>query len=170
MGAGKTSVGRALAAKLGWRFVDLDPRIEQHEGRTIAAIFRELGEAAFRRMETEALRKLLEELRIAPRCVVALGGGAFVQAENARLVKGLGGRVVFLDATVEELRRRCRHLGNARPLYADENQFRQLFEARRGGYMTAGIRVDTMGKTVPQVAAEIAERLGLGERNETAEA
>ncbi len=170
MGAGKTSVGRALAAKLGWAFVDLDPRIEARQGRTVAEIFREQGEAAFRRMEAEALRELLVELESAPRSVVALGGGAFVQAENARLLKEFAAPVVFLDAPVEELRRRCRHLGDARPLYADENHFRQLFAARRGGYMAAGVRVETTGKTIPQVAAEIAERLGLGETNEIAQA
>lgn len=164
MGAGKTSVGRALAAKLGWRFVDLDPRIEARQGRTIAEIFQQQGEAAFRKAEAEALRVLMEELGTAPHCVVALGGGAFVQPENARLLEEFGARVVFLDAPVEELRQRCRHMGNARPLFADENQFRQLFEARRGGYMAAGVRVDTVGKTVPQVATEVAERLRLGEK------
>lgn len=174
MGAGKTSVGRALATKLGWSFVDLDDRIEAQRGRKIATIFREDSEPAFRRMETEALRELLEELGTQPGAagprslagpqgtVIALGGGAFVQPENAQMLAGLGAPVVFLDAPVEELRRRCGRLGDPRPLYADENQFRQLYEARRRGYMAAGFRVETGGKTVAEVATELVQRLELG--------
>ncbi len=170
MGAGKTSVGRALALQLEWRFVDLDSRIEAQAGRTIAEIFRESGESAFRREETAALRTLLDELRQGVAAVVALGGGAFVQAENAALLREFGARVVFLDAPVEELRRRCAHLGGARPLFADENQFRQLYEARRSGYMKAGFRVETAGKTVSQVVAEINQRLRLDGNNERSQA
>jgi shikimate kinase len=168
MGAGKTSVGRALAARLGWRFVDLDDRIITVAGCSIADLFREAGEPAFRRAETQALSMLLVELRQAPGAIIALGGGAFVQAANARLLQEFGAPVVFLDAPAEELRRRCRHMAGSRPLYADENQFRQLYEARRSGYMKAGLRVETVEKTVGQVAAEVAQRLGLGESYDTA--
>ncbi len=167
MGAGKTSVGHALALKLGWRFLDLDHRIETQAGQTIAEIFQASGETEFRRAETAALRELLDELRQDAAAVVALGGGAFIQAENARLLWEFGAPVVFLDAPVEELRRRCRHVGAARPLFADENQFRQLYEARRSGYMAAGLRVETSGKTVLQVATEITQQLGLGGNDES---
>ncbi len=166
MGAGKTSVGRALALQLGWRFVDLDHRIEARMERSIAEIFRESGETEFRRVETLALRELLHELRHGEAAVIALGGGAFVQPENSALLREFGARVVFLDAPFDELRRRCEHLGTTRPLFADENQFRQLYEARRSGYMRAGWRVATAGKSVSEVAAEIYQCLGLGGADE----
>ncbi len=166
MGAGKTSVGRTLAQQLGWRFIDLDCRIEARAGRTIAEIFRQSGESAFRRLETEALRRLLDELKHGAAAIVALGGGAIAQLENAALLTKFGARVLFLDAPVEELRRRCEHVAAARPLFADENQFRQLYEARRRGYMAAGLRVETAGKTVAQVATEIRQRYGLGENDD----
>lgn len=165
MGAGKTSVGIALARRLGWRFVDLDERVEKREGRKIAKIFAESGEAAFRRAETAALRELLDKSHRKP-LVIALGGGAFVQAENARLLKMSGAPVAFLDAPVEELRRRCGPKGATRPLFADENQFRQLYESRRSSYMQADIRVETTGQTVEQTAAVVASRLGLDGQDE----
>lgn len=155
MGAGKTTVGKRLARRLGWRFIDLDDLIVARQGRSIAEIFADSGEPAFRATETEVLRGLLEELTAHQPAVVALGGGAFVQPENARMLQQHGSPVVFLDASLAELRRRCLPKGRARPLFQDANQFRQLYESRRSGYMAAGIRMDTTRKTVAQVAAEL---------------
>ncbi len=163
MGAGKTSVGQALAARLGWRFVDLDDRVIASTGRSVADLFRKAGEPAFRQAETQALAALVAELRCAPGAVIALGGGAFAQPENVRMLLEFGAPVVCLDAPVEELRRRCGRSGNTRPLYADENQFRQLYEARRCAYMKASVHVGTTHKSIAQVAVEVAQRLGLGE-------
>lgn len=161
MGAGKTSVGSALAARLGWRFVDLDDRIVAREGRPIAAIFQQAGEPAFRRAETRALAELLQQLPGSGACVLALGGGAFTREENIELLERHGSSVVFLDAPLEELRRRCAPEGELRPLFRDENQFRQLYEARRGHYMRAALRVDTGAKSVEQVASELVALLQL---------
>jgi shikimate kinase len=161
MGAGKTSVGRALSRRLGLPFEDLDDRIQNREGKTIEQIFRESGEAEFRRAETAALRELLGELRRSP-CVVALGGGAFVQAGNAALIEKAEVHSVFLDAPVEELLRRCELEPKERPLRQNPEQFRELYEKRRQSYMRAILRIETGGKDVDTVAAEVACSLGLG--------
>lgn len=161
MGAGKTSVGQALAGRLGWRFLDLDDRVVAREKRSVADIFRDSGEAAFRKAETAALRELLDELDHERPTVAALGGGAFVQDENAWLLAEAGDPMVFLDAPYELLRQRCEALGSARPLYEDESRFRALYETRRPHYLRANLRVDTSRKTVVQVAEEISHRLQL---------
>jgi shikimate kinase len=159
MGAGKTSVGRALSLRLGLPFEDLDDRIENREGKTIEQIFRESGETEFRRTEKAALCELLEELN-SP-CVVALGGGAFVQADNAGLIEEAAVHTVFLDAPVEELLRRCEQEPKQRPLRQNHEQFRELYEKRRQSYMRATLRIETSGKDVDAVAAEVACSLGL---------
>ncbi|HZU43554.1 MAG TPA: shikimate kinase [Terriglobales bacterium] len=157
MGAGKTSVGRALAKRLGWRFYDLDEEIERIAACTIAEIFRNSGEAEFRLVETEALRKLLAAAH--EPAVIALGGGAAAQPENASLIDLE--HTVFLDAPVEELWRRCQEHETERPLRRDREQFRELYEARRRSYSAAAIIVQTAGKSVEEVAAEIAHRAGI---------
>jgi len=164
MGAGKTSVGRALGNQLGWPFEDLDDRIQAQEERTIEEIFQQSGEAAFRRAERRALRTLLSELGNSPR-VIALGGGAFVQEENAALLNQPGFAAVFLDAPVEELFRRCMQEASVRPLRRNREQFSELYAERRPQYMTAGVRIVTTGKDVEAVAAEVAECLGLRPRS-----
>ena len=161
MGAGKSSAGRALARQLDWPFEDLDERIQAREQRSIEQIFRESGEPEFRRAEHDALRELLAELGPSPR-VVALGGGAFVRAENAALLEQAGVPVVFLDAPVEELFRRCQQERQVeRPLRRDPEQFRRLYEARRPHYLAAALRIETHGKEIDAVAAEVARALGL---------
>jgi len=165
MGAGKTSVGRALADELGWRFEDLDDRIERRERRKVAEIFRDSGEDEFRRAEHLALKELLEERAGAPK-VVALGGGAFVQAANAALIETAEVPTVFLDAAVEELWRRCREQaerdGTERPLLGGQDRFRELYEMRRPHYLRASLRQETGGKAVKEIVVEVRQALGLG--------
>jgi len=160
MGAGKTSVGKALSQRLGWPFVDLDDRIEEQAGRSIEEIFRALGETAFREMEHAALRNLCEELRQSAR-VVALGGGAFVQPANLALIEGLAAHTVFLDAPVDELLRRCQEQQKTRPLCRDAFQFRQLYQARLPTYLSAARRIETKNKDIESVAREVACSLGI---------
>jgi len=160
MGAGKSSVGRALSLQLGWPFEDLDERIQAREGRTIEQIFQQSGEAEFRRAEHAALRELIADLDSSPR-VVALGGGTFVQTGNAALLlEQTGVQTVFLDAPAEELFRRCQQEQLERPLQRDLEQFRQLYQTRRPYYTTAALRIETSGKDVEAVAAEVACSLG----------
>ncbi len=160
MGAGKTSVGRALSRRLSLPFEDLDDRIQQREGKSIEQIFRESGECEFRKAETAALRELLGELGSSVR-VVALGGGAFVQPDNAALIRAAEVRSVFLDAPVDELLRRCEEQGTQRPLGHGPEQFRELYEKRRESYQRADVRIETSGKDVDTVASEVACSLGL---------
>jgi shikimate kinase len=161
MGAGKTSVGRALAARLGWRFLDLDQQVEEREQHSVAEIFAQSGEAAFRRAETSALQELLTSLDRSGPVVVALGGGAPIAEENSSLLTKAGEPEVFLDAPYEVLLDRCQSAGPSRPLFGDEKRARELYESRRPHYMRARLRVDTNGKSVDQVVAEIERSLGL---------
>jgi shikimate kinase len=161
MGAGKSTVGQHLARHKGWRFTDLDRLIEEQEGRTIAAIFQKSGEAVFRKLETEHLQRLLAEPRSPLPHIVALGGGAYAREENARMIRAAGGVVIFLDAPMEELLRRCRAELNAhvRPNLQDEKIFRRLYEERMAHYARANVRIDTMGRQVEEVAHEVEQWL-----------
>jgi shikimate kinase len=159
MGAGKSSVGRALASRLGWQFCDLDQVIEKREGRTVAEIFAEREEAGFRAAETQALEELLQDPGGKGDLVIALGGGTFAQAQNRRALEEAKAITVLLEAPVDELRRRCTAHGTVRPLASDEERFARLYEERLAVYQMATHKVNTMGKTVEDVAVEIAEIL-----------
>jgi shikimate kinase len=165
MGAGKSSVGQALGDLLCWVFEDLDERIERAEGRSVAEIFRDSGEQAFRRAERAALEDVIEELGKGVPRVVALGGGAFVKKENGALLKASSVPTIFLDAPVEELWQRCcaqaEETGAQRPLLRSMEQFRKLHEARRKSYSRASLKIQTRGRPVKAIAAGIAEALGL---------
>ncbi|HZP16570.1 MAG TPA: shikimate kinase [Terriglobales bacterium] len=160
MGAGKTSVGRALAQRMGWRFEDLDDRIQKREGRSIEQIFEQTGESGFRTLESAVLQEILTWQASEP-LVLALGGGAFVREEMQDLLRRAGIPAVFLDAPVEELFRRCDQPGLVRPLRRNPVQFRELYEQRRPAYMKAFLRIETSGKTVTEVAEEIISELRL---------
>jgi shikimate kinase len=165
MGAGKSSVGRTLGQRLNWVFEDLDDRIERRAGRRIAEIFRDSGEEVFRQAEHQALQEVLQELRGGVTRIVALGGGAFVQEKNARLLASEGATTLFLDASFEELWERCcrqaSELGTERPLLRSKDQFRELHKQRSKQYSTASLRVETSGRPVEAIADEIVKKLRL---------
>lgn len=162
MGAGKSSVGRALSEQLGWAFEDLDECIERREQRKIAEIFRESGEAGFRKAEHAALKDLLANIKSGEEKIVALGGGAFSQEKNARVLGADGAMTVFLDAEPHELWKRCRGQEDVeRPLLGSLESFCELYAARRPYYLKARVRQETAGKTIVQIAAELVEVLGL---------
>jgi shikimate kinase len=153
MGAGKTTVGRALARRLRCAFLDLDDVIERHERKSVAEIFTSSGEAGFRRMESAALNALLEGVE--GDLVLSLGGGAFAQKENRAALDRAGAVTILLEAPLEELRRRCDREGKARPLAQEPAKFEELFAARRADYALAQLTVQTLDKNVKKVAAEI---------------
>ncbi len=162
MGAGKSTVGRALGRLLNWTFEDLDDRIATREGRSVAEIFRDSGESEFRRAEHAALQQLLAELRGGIVRIIALGGGTFAQEQNHKAILASGVRTIFLDAPLPELWQRCARqtaLEVKRPLQTSETQFRELHQKRLPFYRTASLRFDTSGKQAEAVAAEIAEKL-----------
>jgi shikimate kinase len=163
MGAGKTTAGRALAKSLGWNFLDLDDVIEQRERKSVAEIFALFGEPAFRQMESEALTALLQDRQAGSDLILALGGGAFVQKQNRDALISAGAITVLLEAPLEELRRRCQAEQKARPLAQHDARFNELFAARRADYALARFTVQTLGKSVEQVRAEIEQLLKVAE-------
>jgi shikimate kinase len=139
MGSGKTTVGRLLAERLGWKFADLDDDIEAANGMTIPAIFDTLGEGRFRELEFEALRRRVRSVCCGQATVVSLGGGAFAQPRTAGLLAG-SGVSLWLDCPFERLEARVALAAN-RPLARDPERFRQLFDERRASYSQANYRV-----------------------------
>jgi shikimate kinase len=158
MGAGKTTVGRALAKSLRWNFLDLDDVIEQREHKSVAEIFASSGEPAFRQLESAALAALLQDRQAGSDLILALGGGAFVQKQNRDALISAGAITVLLEAPIEELRRRCQGERKVRPLAQQDARFNELFAARRADYALARFTVQTLDKSVQQATAEI-ERL-----------
>jgi len=166
MAAGKSTIGRSLATRLHWRFIDLDGEIEAHSHLSIRQIFNQHGEIRFRQMESEALESVLTTLK--KPTVIALGGGTYVQPQNFALLRDHGVQVVFVELEIETLLRRCRILNvngrpeqNPRPLVSDEDTFRALYAERLPLYRRAELTVLASDKNEDQVAEEIALALGL---------
>ena len=168
MGAGKTTVGEALAARLASRFFDLDQVIEAERGRTIAQIFEQDGETRFREIERETLAFLLQET--GERAVLALGGGAYAKPAIRQVLESHDVSTVWLKASADELYHRCEQPGIVRPLRKTFEDFRKLYESRMAAYGEAEYCVETDGKTSEAVVEEIVATLALapfpGERSE----
>lgn len=157
MGAGKTAVGRTLAAYLGVVFRDSDHEIEEAADRSIAEIFARDGEPFFRRKESQVIERLLEG---APG-VLSTGGGAFLSAENREMISRMGVSV-WLDADIDLLWERVRHK-DTRPLLrtADPKAtLTQLYETRVPIYRQADVSVSsTPPTTLDQMARRVTETL-----------
>ena len=155
MGAGKSSVAAALGKLLGRRVFDLDDEISMLAGKPIPEIFEKDGEPHFRHLEVEAFRQLESEKG----AVIALGGGAFCSAALREAV-GERGVSVYLHAELSELVARLRAARGDRPLLDDhgwELKLQELFQTRDPIYRTADHLVATTGKTVADVATEVAD-------------
>ena len=156
MAAGKTTVARALAERLGWRAEDIDELIEARERRTVADIFARNGEPYFRALERDILRLLLPLRHV----VVATGGGTFMDPDN-RVAINMDGISVWLDVPLDELVARLPADGR-RPLAADRAQMERLFAVRQAAYANAQVRVDARGGHPEAVAERIIEAVNLG--------
>ena len=152
MGCGKSSVGRVLAKHLSCPFIDLDREIVRDSGRTINDIFSRDGEQAFRSLESSCLGQVLQTS-----CsVIATGGGAVISAENRSLMRS-SGVVVHLDVSLAQVLQRLQGATD-RPLFGgvdEANRLKSLMDDRKQFYADADIRIDTDGKSVEDVAAEI---------------
>ena len=150
MASGKSTVGKALAGRLGWDFFDVDREVERRTGVTVAEIFEKEGEAGFRRRETE----MMAELTIRPGCIVAMGGGAPLFEVNRKLLKR--GLVVRLLSTVSDVLERTR-FDTTRPLLRSEDpvaKIRELMLAREPVYAeVSDVEVSTT-RTHPEVVAD----------------
>jgi shikimate kinase len=160
MASGKTAVGRRLARRLGYDFLDTDQTIEERSGRTISDIFAKEGEAAFRKLERDTIAALALEHPT----VIATGGGTFVDAENRAALHKVGPVVCLVTSPEVILERVAR--SDKRPLAQGPDAARRLLElyaSRLPFYRMADVMVETDGLTVDQaaqrVAAAIAPRL-----------
>ncbi|MDW4904276.1 shikimate kinase [Streptomyces sp. ADMS] len=157
MGVGKSTVGRLLAERLGCSYRDTDDDIVAEQGRTIADIFVDEGEPAFRVVEKQAVQRALADHE----GVLALGGGSILDEDTRRQLAGH--RVVYLSMDVEEAVRRT-GLNAARPLLAvnPRKQWRELMEARRHLYTEVALAVvPTDGRTPEEVTQAVLDALEL---------
>ena len=154
MGAGKTSVGRRLAARLGWPFVDLDDEIEKRAGESVREIFDHVGEARFRDLESQVLADSLRQDPV----VVATGGGTLTFPRNLAAARS-GGLVVWLNPEFATITRRVGGRGKKdRPLFRDEATVLALYRERLPAYALADLKVDVAPR---EGAEEVAARVAL---------
>jgi shikimate kinase len=155
MGSGKTTVGRAVADRLGWRFADLDDEIQRRSARSITEWFSRDGEVAFRRVETHILGQVLKEAAAQEEggVVLALGGGAVTIAESAAIVREAAFVVsLAVDPCVAWERVR----GSGRPLATTEEAFVALAESRESTYRAcADAVIECGGRAAADIAVEV---------------
>ncbi len=149
MGAGKTSVGERLAVQLQWAFLDLDQEIEKTQGRSIREIFENEGEPSFRELERDELQKV----SLRQKTVVALGGGAFLDARNRETISGTG-ISVWLDAPIDTLYRRCAG-ERSRPLFTSRQEMERLLACRLPYYRMASIHIAVDDLSVDDLTFQI---------------
>jgi shikimate kinase len=156
MATGKSSVGKRLAAILGYDFLDMDSVIEAEQGMSIPQIFSSQGEAAFRALESQMVEKVAGRSR----CVIATGGGTIVNPRNLEKLRECG-IIINLTADVETILLRA-GAGDDRPMLQQgdrRERVRNLLEQRAPFYAQADMSVDTSSLSIDEVAQIIADRL-----------
>lgn len=156
MGTGKTTVGKLLAEKQGWNFIDLDDLIELKEQRRIVDIFAKEGEPYFRKIE----KKILKEVATQKKFVVACGGGIVLDKENIKIMKKTG-KVICLCASCQAILKRVSS-STARPILnvaKPKERIELLLKMRAPYYMQADKMIDTSKLSVKQVVAKISKIL-----------
>ena len=157
MGAGKSTVGRLVAGRLGVPFADSDEVIRRRSGRTVREIFEDAGEGAFRALEREVVRELVDGRTAG---VLALGGGAVEDAGTREVLRGA--RVVHLEVSFEQVRARVGR-DPGRPVLA-RTDLPELFAARQAAYReVAGVVVVTDGMSPSVVADRVVAALAAGD-------
>ncbi|HZS56644.1 MAG TPA: shikimate kinase [Bryobacteraceae bacterium] len=153
MASGKTTIGYAVAQKLGWSFADLDSEIEREQGSSIADIFALHGEPHFRELESDVIRRHIGRIEAGLPWVIALGGGAILRPANWELIQN-NGVTVWLDCPLEVVRRR---LGDdvTRPLARDRAGLARLYETRRPLYSRADFRIEIDSDDAIEAASRI---------------
>lgn len=150
-GSGKSVVGRIIAARLGWAFLDTDRLIEQRHGRALQALIDRLGESAFRKLEEETVLAL-----DAGEATVISTGGSVVYSEEAMAHLARLSTVVFLDASLELIRKRIQAQAPRGIVGLHEGGLEELFQERRPLYLRqAGLVVELGGENAEQAAAAV---------------
>ena len=153
MGAGKSSVARRLAKRLGWRAIDIDSLIEQREHMTVADIFAKRGEPYFRAAERAVLVEQLGTRHV----IVATGGGTFVDPHNRAMINQ-DGVSVWLDVPLDLAIARVPADGR-RPLAADRAAFERLYHERRAVYEHAHMRLEANRASADALVDELLDAL-----------
>jgi shikimate kinase len=153
MAAGKTTVARALARRLGWEAIDVDEVIEQRERQTVADIFSRHGEAHFRALERQALMDHIPRRHL----VVATGGGTYADGQNRAAINA-DGVSVWLDVPLDRLIDRIPAAGR-RPLATDRAGFERLYYQRRAAYEQAHVRLDAGRASVDALVEQLVDWL-----------